>query len=1093
MAEHAPSAATPLPRLIRGGADDPLLPQLLTSIRHASEIELAVSFIKSSGLALIFDALSERCDQENPARIRIITSDYLGVTDGQALRNLMLLAERGADVRVFETHGRSFHLKAYIFTREEGHRGEAFIGSSNISREALTAGLEWNYRVEEPDAAGEARLAEIHEAFQAIFTADEARVLDYPWIEDYERRRPENRPAIAPGSDDHELPPPDPTTTQAEALDALRASREAGYARGLVVMATGLGKTYLAAFDAAQAGAGRVLFVAHRAEILLQAEATFQRVFPKAQIGRYQGHARDTHADMLFASVQTLHQSHHLVQFDPDAFEYIIIDEFHHAAAGTYRRLLQYFAPTFLLGLTATPDRADQANILSLCDDNLVYSADLFDGIRASLLCPFHYYGILDETIDYQSLPWRNRRFEEQALENQLATRGRARHNLREWRDKAGQRTLAFCASRRHADFMADYFQRAGISAVSVHGTSATSRDEAIEQLTDGRLAVVFSVELFSEGVDIPAVETILLLRPTESPVLFLQQIGRGLRQAEGKDHLIVLDFVGNHRAFLNRPQALFKSETTGNGLRRFTQAYRNNTLELPPGCFANYDLQFIEFLESLIPGNAGEEFENLRAALGRRPTATEAYRAGISLKKLRDSAGHWWAFVDSKNDLNEAEAHCVTAHGEFLREVETTAMTKSYKMVLLEALLEIDGFATPPTLEALTAASAKIFHRRPALLADLPQALQSTDALDGESLSREWRKNPIYFWIKGDKRPETDRWFVVDDDHFRPTFALDGQVDKATFTDMVQELVDYRLAQYRPKKGDPGGADVIPFPSGQNQSTLPYYPDLEIACGHFRTSSPEEPEQIGVPAGVGRIDPERHFVARARGDSMNGGKYPIQDGDYLLMEWATPTSAGSITGSTLALERSDEAGDTQYLLREVVKDGDGQYWLRARNPEYEDLPADESMRTFARLREILDPLAMARGQSFYRKEIPPLFGEVFNAAIWETGHVVLADRTHILLVTLNKQGKQTEHRYLDHFIDDRTFHWQSQNQTKADSKRGREIIEQAKRGTRIHLFVREHRLRTDGRAAPFRYMGEVEYLSHEGEKPMGVRFRLMV
>jgi len=148
-------------------------------------------------------------------------------------------------------------------------------------------------------------------------------------------------------------------------------------------------------------------------------------------------------------------------------------------------------------------------------------------------------------------------------------------------------------------------------------------------------------------------------------------------------------------------------------------------------------------------------------------------------------------------------------------------------------------------------------------------------------------------------------------------------------------------------------------------------------------------------------------------------------------------------------------------------------------------------MQTFARLKEILDPLKMAKGQSFYRKEIPPLFGEVFKAAIWETGHVVLPDRTHILLVTLNKQGKQTEHRYLDHFIDDHTFHWQSQNQTKADSKRGREIIEQAKRGTRIHLFVREHRLRTDGRAAPFRYMGEVEYLSHEGEKPMGVTFRL--
>ncbi|WP_200833039.1 DUF3427 domain-containing protein [Spiribacter sp. SSL99] len=1089
MADHAPSAAMPLPRLIHGGADDPLLPQLLTSIRQASEIELAVSFIKSTGLALIFDALSERCNQQRPVRIRIITSDYLGVTDPQALRSLMLLSERGADVRVFETHGRSFHLKAYIFTREGGNRGEAFIGSSNISREALTAGLEWNYRVEGFDSTGEKRLAEIRNAFEAIFTAEEARALDYAWIEAYERRRPMTRPVISPGSDDHELPTPDPTTTQLEALTALKNSRKAGYSRGLVVMATGLGKTYLAAFDAEQAGADRVLFVAHRAEILLQAEATFQRVFPKAQIGRYQGDERDTHADMLFASVQTLHQARHLARFDPDAFEYIIIDEFHHAAAGTYRRLLQHFMPNFLLGLTATPDRADQANILSLCDDNLVYSADLFDGIRASLLCPFHYYGILDETIDYQSLPWRNRRFEEHALENQLATRSRARHALREWRDKAALRTLAFCGSRRHADFMADYFQHAGISATSVHGSSTTSRDEAIERLTDGRISVVFSVDLFSEGVDIPAVDTILLLRPTESPVLFLQQIGRGLRQADGKDHLVVLDFVGNHRAFLNRPQALFEREATGDGLRKFTQAYRSSTLELPPGCFANYDLQFIEFLESLIPGNAGAEFENLRAALGRRPTATEAYRAGLSLRKLRDDAGHWWAFVGAKDELSDAEADCVTAHGDFLREVETTAMTKSYKMVLLEAFLEIDGFTAPPTLEALTAASAQIFHRRPALFDDLPRPLQSNDALDSETLSKEWRKNPIHFWTKGDKGPEVNRWFVVEGNHFRPTFTLSDQIDQTTFTNMVQELVDYRLAQYRPKEGGTGSTTVLPFPGGQGRPTIPYYSDLKIACGHFRTSNPEEPEHIGIPADVGRIDPERHFVARARGDSMNGGKRPIQNGDYLLMEWATPTSAGSITGSTMAIERADEAGDTQYLLREVIKDADGHYRLRAKNPEYEDLAADESMRTFARLKELLDPLAMARGQSFYRKEIPPLFGEVFNAAIWETGHVVLADRTHVLLVTLNKQGKQTKHRYLDHFIDDHTFYWQSQNQTKATSKRGREIIEQAKRGTRIHLFVRENRLKSDGRAAPFRYMGELEYLSHEGEEPMGVKF----
>ncbi|MGM0476401.1 MAG: DUF3427 domain-containing protein [Pseudomonadota bacterium] len=1095
MADPAHSEASALPRLIRGGESDPLLPQLLASIRRAEEIELAVAFIKTTGLKLIYNALSERCEGERPARIRIITSDYLGVTDPQALRWLMLLAERGAEVRIYQTAQHSFHLKAYIFTREHGQRGEAFIGSSNISHEALTAGLEWNYRIEEPDPPGETRLAEIRAGFEAIFWATpETRWLDYDWIDAYELRRPDERPHIAPGSNDAELPPPTPTAPQQDALSALAESRGAGYSRGLVVLATGLGKTFLAAFDAAQLGAARVLFIAHREEILLQAEATFQRVFPQARVGGYRGTQQDTEAAMLFASVQTLYRSEHLEHFDPEAFDYIVVDEFHHAAAGSYRRLLNHFRPRFLLGLTATPERADRANILSLCDDNLVYEANLLHGIQNDLLCPFHYYGILDEAVDYQAIPWRDRRFDETALEHQLVTRARARHNLQEWRDKGGQRTLAFCASRSHADFMADQFQRAGVTALSVHGTSETTRDEAIEHLTAGTVQVVFSVDLFSEGVDIPAVDTVLLLRPTESPVLFLQQLGRGLRRAEGKDHLVILDFIGNHRAFLNRPQALLQTGNTGKKLREFVTQARNNTLELPSGCFANFDLRYIEFVETLIGGGPGQEFENLKAGLGRRPTAPEAFRAGLNMTKLRKEGGHWWGFLAVREELTEAEQGCVSAHGSFLREVETTRMEKSYKMILLEALLELDGFRHPPTLHALTATSAEVLRRRPNLLGDLPEALRDPRALDGDSLAADWRKNPIHFWTKENKGSEVTRWFTIKGERFQPTFQLGAKVSVETFASMVQELVDYRLARYQPNEaGDvPAGAgQVLPFPQPPDRTGVPYYPDLGIACGHFRNSRAEEVETIAVPPGHGRLEPERHFVARARGDSMNGGKHPIRDGDYLLLEWVTDTSAGSITGDTMAIERQDEAGDTQYLLRGITKTSAGHYILKAQNPDYEDLVADESMRTFARLKDVLDPLELARGQEFEREAIPALFGANFNPGSWNAGHVVLPDRTHILLVTLNKQGRKEDHRYLDYFIDERTFHWQSQNQTTPESQRGREIIEQAQRGTPIHLFVRDHKLGPDGRAAPFRYLGPVEYLSHEGSAPMGITFRL--
>ncbi|NCA73220.1 MAG: DEAD/DEAH box helicase, partial [Sphingobacteriia bacterium] len=326
----------------------------------------------------------------------------------------------------------------------------------------------------------------------------------------------------------------------------------------LVVMATGLGKTFLAAFDSQALKARRVLFVAHREEILLQAEDSFQQVWPRARVGRYTGTRKDRDVDLLFASIQTIGRAHHLRQFEPERFDYVVVDEFHHAAAPTYRALLRHLRPRFLLGLTATPERTDQSDILSLCDDNLVYSRGLFDGITLGLLCPFQYHGIADTTVDYREIPWRNGRFDPEALSNKLATLGRARHALRHWREKGQRRTLAFCVSRRHADFMAERFQREGVRCAAVYQGSALDRGAALEQLKRGTLEIIFSVDLFNEGVDLPAIDTILMLRPTESKILFLQQLGRGLRRHPDKTHVVVLDFIGNHRGFLNTPQALF-------------------------------------------------------------------------------------------------------------------------------------------------------------------------------------------------------------------------------------------------------------------------------------------------------------------------------------------------------------------------------------------------------------------------------------------------------------------------------------------------------------------------------------------------------
>lgn len=1091
-------AWTPSGKLVTGG-EDPFLPHLLTAIRRADEIDLAVAFIKVTGLRLLLPDLRETLRRSEtggrpPARVRVLTSTYLDVTDPEALRVLMLLQEQGAQVRVFDTNDTSFHLKAYIFSWFDEHgqpHGSAFIGSSNISHQALTTGLEWNYRVDYP---GDTGFLEARGRFEALFADPRTVPLADPWIYRYEQRWTPPKRAISPGTDERE-PRPTPTPIQVKALDALSATRAAGFQRGLVVLATGLGKTYLSAFDSERLGARRVLFVAHREEILTQAAETFLRVRPKARVGFYLGQTRDTQVDVLCASVQTLSRPQHIERFAPQHFDYVVVDEFHHAAAATYRRLLRHFAPEFLLGLTATPDRTDQSDILSLCDDNLVLTCTLFEGITAGFLSPFHYYGIFDESVDYQEIPWRNGRFDPDQLSSKLATLNRARHALAQWHAHAQQRTLAFCVSTRHAEFMAEQFARAGVRAAAVYAGSSLSRGEALDQLRSWQLQVVFSVDLFNEGVDLPAIDTIMMLRPTESKVLFLQQLGRGVRKAadEGKDKLVVLDFIGNHHGFLHKPQALLGVGPSYRQLADFARKVEQQRLELPEGCFINYDLQLIDFLKSLDSAGVAKEYQALSDALGRRPTLSEFYRAGSSVQSMRRQHGTWFALVQSMGDLSQDEVAAFKAHREFFRELEMTAMTLSYKMVLLEALQELDGWSEAPTLTALAERSWQVLQRRRPLLADLPDELRTTGTGTGQAWLRYWRDNPVNAWIGGNRGPRVRTFFTVDGDRFLPTLAVPAE-QRDVFAALVQEVVDYRLASYELRRGAiPGEGSVVPFVRpAPTRIELPYFPNLRVACGHFKTGSADAEEYRRIGQAHGRLDPARHFIARASGDSMNGGKNPIRDGDFLLLEHVTPTSAGSITGNLMVVERQDEVGDNQYLLRRVAKRPDGGYVLKANNPTYEDLPATEQMRTLARLRAVLDPLELAVGEAFDREAIPPLFGAAFNPGNWNSGQVALdGGKVQVLLVTLNKQGRAEDRRYFDHWVDERTFHWQSQNATTPDSKRGREIIEHRTRGIQIHLFVREAKL-VAGKAAPFVYHGRVTVRSHSGSRPMSVVFDLV-
>ena len=637
---------------------------------------------------------------------------------------------------------------------------------------------------------------------------------------------------------------------------------------------------------------------------------------------------------------------------------------------------------------------------------------------------------------------------------------------------------------------MADYFNQQGIRAASVHSDSTLTRSEALERLSSGDIDILFSVDLFNEGVDLPQIDTVLLLRPTESKILFLQQMGRGLRQSEGKERLIILDFVGNHHSFLNRPEMLLSSLVDRPLNRReIVQAAKKPDKLLPDGCYINFDLEFIDFLTSLAEDELDIQYDKLKATLSRRPTYAEFYNAGANMEKLRRNRGSWWEFVDSKGDITADELEVLELHLQWFKDLAVTRNSKCYKLVLLATLIEQQAFQTQTSIDDLAEWAREWFIKNPEWIADLPESKQDLKTLSKVAWKRHWRSNPITFWCT--EEPESKvTWFDVTGQSFRFNQTITASHIN-TFLDMTGEVNRQRLVAYKHKHlpVTENKHNVVNFPEVEQ---LPFFPDIKIACGHFKTGNAEASELVNAPTGFGSLDSSKHFIARASGNSMNGGGNPIYDGDYLLLEQITSNNAGSISNTTVAIERQDTSGDNQYLLRKVLKNTDGTYTLRAANPEYEDINASEEMVTFARLKGKVDPLELFVGQEFMREDIPPLFNENFNPGNWQAGHVVLKEKNvQVLLVTLNKQGKNSEHQYHDYFIDDKHFHWQSQNSTSPANKRGREIVEHEKIDSSVYLFIRESKLRGKT-ASPFTFYGEVKYKGHEGEKPMNVTWELL-
>jgi len=786
------------PYALLDGQDRLLRDDLLRCLRDPrfDRVDLLVSFVMKSGLEQIHGSLVDAMDRG--ARVRVLTTDYLTVTDADALALLLDLVEMRPEAvatRVFHDPATSFHPKAYLFWSADGAAAATFVGSNNLSASGIAGGIEWSI--------GTGQAAPLLTAFERLWSDPRSQPLTHALLADYRRRW---QPAAGTAGVVPEPPktPPAPRPVQREALSALEQTRLQGFHRGLVVMATGLGKTWLAAFDTARPQFRRVLFVAHREEILRQSLEVFRRVQPDADLGLYYGGGKQPDARVVFAGIQTLAGNLH--QFAPGRFDYVVVDEFHHAAARSYRRVIDHFQPGFLLGLTATPNRMDGADLLALCSDNLVYECPLTEGIERGDLSPFRYFGIADD-VDYAPIPWRGGRFDPVTLTEAVETQERAQHAFDIWRDKGGDRTLAFCATVSHADFTAEFFRRNGVAAVAVHsGPASAPRAGSVDRLRAGELQVICTVDVFNEGLDVPEVDTVLMLRPTESPVVFLQQLGRGLRRSGSKDTLTAIDFIGNHRSFLIKPRTLL---ALGTGHQASTdkvlRAMRTGAFGLPPGCSATYDVELVDVLRKLTRAGARSALEGYCRSYtdecGHRPSAVQAYESGYNPSSARTRHGHWFAFLDDMNLLAEQEREVVRRHADVLAGVEKEPITKSYKLVTLQALLEMKALRTGADVAEIAWTAHRIVTGNPRLLADTSSAeMPDPASVDADTWRDYWQNWPLSAWA-GQLGGARIGWFRIDGRRFVPAFQVTTDVGE-TFDAMVQELVDYRLARYLFTKG---------------------------------------------------------------------------------------------------------------------------------------------------------------------------------------------------------------------------------------------------------------------------------------------------
>lgn len=620
--------------------DPTLESQLRKEFATADHVDILCSFIKWSGIRTLREAI-EQFTSRPDTRLRIITTSYIGATEVKAIEYLRNLPR--TEVRIsYDTKHTRLHAKAYLFQRRSGFSG-AYVGSANLSHVAITEGLEWNVKISQRESSHLwEKLVGTFEGYWndadfKLYTEADRENLQSALERERDGGAPEDAPVLFDLA---------PHPFQQEILDSIQAEREVlNRDRHLVVSATGTGKTMIAAFDYREwsrrlnrdGARPRILFIAHREEILRQAQVTFQQVLRDMNFGELLYGGREPASfDYLFATIQS-YNSRELHRLPPEHFDYVVVDEFHHSAAASYQQLLSHLKPKSLLGLTATPERADLRNVFIYFGGSATAELRLPEAIGRKLLCPFHYFGVTD-AVDLDTVRWTRGTYVEKDLDA-VYTGNHVRAQL--VRDKVSEilahptraRGLGFCVTVAHAAFMADFFTRSGLPSALLSGESPRQEREQVQnRLRRREINFIFTVDLYNEGVDIREVDTVLFLRPTESLTVFLQQLGRGLRHHPEKECLTVIDLVGRQNVmfrFDRQFRALMTDPT-----RNVAEEVKHGFSHLPPGCSIVLEKvarqHILDNIRQAVVSTRqalSREYADVRAALGRKPTYAEFLR----------------------------------------------------------------------------------------------------------------------------------------------------------------------------------------------------------------------------------------------------------------------------------------------------------------------------------------------------------------------------------------------------------------------------------------------------------------------------------